>query len=114
LKKKKIKKSQCKSKISTIALILVLTISAILVALPIAKGYNADTQAAIDEGMYWDLKYPDGSDRDASYTRLLKISFVTIRHWKGTMEYHRTKDILHVKQLLGHKQIQNTMFYINL
>jgi integrase len=46
--------------------------------------------------------------------RLLKISFVTIRHWKGTMEYHRTKDILHVKQLLGHKQIQNTMVYINL
>jgi len=30
------------------------------------------------------------------------------------MEYHRTKDILHVKQLLGHKQIQNTMVYINL
>ena len=46
--------------------------------------------------------------------RLLKISFVTIRHWKGIMEYHRTKDILHVKQLLGHKQIQNTMVYINL
>ncbi len=46
--------------------------------------------------------------------RLLKISFVTIRHWKATMEYHRTKDILHVKQLLGHKQIQNNMVYINL
>ena len=30
------------------------------------------------------------------------------------MEYHRTKDILHVKQLLGHKQIQNTMVYINM
>jgi len=30
------------------------------------------------------------------------------------MEYHRTKDILHVKQLLGHKQIQNIMVYINL
>ena len=30
------------------------------------------------------------------------------------MEYHKTKDILHVKQLLGHKNIQNTMIYINL
>lgn len=46
--------------------------------------------------------------------RLLKISFTTFRHWKGTTEYHATKDILHVKQLLGHKNIQSTMVYINL
>lgn len=26
----------------------------------------------------------------------------------------KTKDILHVKSLLGHKSIQNTMIYINL
>jgi len=30
------------------------------------------------------------------------------------MEYHRTKDILHVQRLLGHKNIQNTLIYINL
>jgi hypothetical protein len=29
------------------------------------------------------------------------------------MEYHRTKDILHVQRLLGHKNIQNTMKYIH-
>jgi len=46
--------------------------------------------------------------------RLLKISFTTLRHWKGTMEYHKTKDILHVQRLLGHKSVQNTMIYINL
>ncbi|KPJ88254.1 MAG: hypothetical protein AMS17_06100, partial [Spirochaetes bacterium DG_61] len=46
--------------------------------------------------------------------RLEKITFVTLRHWKGTMEYHRTKDILHVKRVLGHKCIQSTMVYINL
>ena len=27
------------------------------------------------------------------------------------MEYHRTKDILHVKELLGRKSIQNTLIY---
>ncbi len=27
------------------------------------------------------------------------------------MEYHRTKDILHVMQLLGHKNINNTLIY---
>jgi integrase len=42
------------------------------------------------------------------------ISFTTFRHWKGTTEYHKTHDILHVKELLGHKQIRSTMVYINL
>lgn len=46
--------------------------------------------------------------------RLSKIGFHTLRHWKGTMEYHATKDILHVKQILGHKSILSTMIYINL
>jgi hypothetical protein len=30
------------------------------------------------------------------------------------MEYHRTKDILHVKQMLGHKSIQSTLIYTHL
>ena len=46
--------------------------------------------------------------------RLESITFVTLRHWKGTMEYHKTKDVLHVKGVLGHKCIQSTMVYINL
>jgi integrase len=46
--------------------------------------------------------------------RLLKISIRTFRHWKATMEYHRTKDILYVKELLGHKSIKNTLVYTHL
>jgi integrase len=46
--------------------------------------------------------------------RLMRIHFHTLRHWKGTMEYHRTKDILHVMQVLGHKRIQNTLKYTQL
>lgn len=49
-----------------------------------------------------------------SNSRLLEISFTTFRHWKGTIEYHKTHDIIHVKELLGHKKIENTMIYINL
>jgi len=45
--------------------------------------------------------------------RILKISFTTFRHWKGTMEYHKTKDLLHVQRLLGHKKIDNTLIYID-
>lgn len=46
--------------------------------------------------------------------RLRKIMFKIMRTWKATMEYHRTKDVLYVKQLLGHKRIENTLIYIQL
>ena len=46
--------------------------------------------------------------------RLKQISFKTLRHWKATMEYHRTKDILHVMNVLGHKNIKNTLIYTHL
>ncbi|MFC1488140.1 tyrosine-type recombinase/integrase, partial [Thermoproteota archaeon] len=52
----------------------------------------------------WKLKSP----------RLNHITLRSLRHWKATMEYVRTKDILHVKELLGHKNIQNTLKYIHL
>ena len=46
--------------------------------------------------------------------RLQRITFHTFRHWKATMEYHKTKDIVHVMRLLGHKNIKNTLIYIQL
>jgi integrase/DNA-directed RNA polymerase subunit RPC12/RpoP len=46
--------------------------------------------------------------------RIEQITFHTFRHWKATMEYQRTKDILYVKQLLGHKSINNTLIYTQL
>jgi len=46
--------------------------------------------------------------------RILKIKFHTFRHWKATMEYHKTKDVLHVMKLLGHRNIKNTLIYIDL
>lgn len=46
--------------------------------------------------------------------RLLKIKFHTLRHWKATMLYHQTKDILYVKEFLGHKRIDATLLYIQL
>jgi len=47
-------------------------------------------------------------------SRLLQISFHTLRHWKATMEYHKTRDILHVMQMLGHRNIKNTLIYTQL
>ena len=33
---------------------------------------------------------------------------------KATILYHQTKDILYVKQFLGHKKIETTLLYIQL
>jgi integrase len=52
--------------------------------------------------------------RKLNNPRLLAINFTTFRHWKGTMEYHLTHDIIPVKELLGHMRIDSTMVYINL
>ena len=46
--------------------------------------------------------------------RLEQISLKTFRHWKATIEYIRTKDIVHVKEMLGHVNINNTLKYIHL
>jgi integrase len=39
------------------------------------------------------------------------IRLYDFRHFKATMEYHRTKDLLHVKRLLGHKDLRTTLRY---
>jgi len=43
-----------------------------------------------------------------------QIHLHTLRHWKATMEYHRTKNIKYVQQLLGHKKLENTDMYTQL
>lgn len=46
--------------------------------------------------------------------RLRRVEFRSFRHWKATCEYRKTKDILHVKWLLGHKRLENTLVYTHL
>ncbi len=46
--------------------------------------------------------------------KLQLISFRSLRHYKGTMEYHKTRDIVHVQRLLGHRSISNTLRYVRL
>jgi len=48
---------------------------------------------------------------DTSY---LKIRLYDFRHYYGTLLYHQTKDILYVKQQLGHRRIENTLIYTHL
>ena len=47
-------------------------------------------------------------------TRFLKIHYHTFRHCKALREYHRTKDILYVKTVLGHKSLMTTQRYVEI
>jgi integrase len=49
-----------------------------------------------------------------SNPRLKQIHFHTFRHWKATTEYHRIKDIMTVKAMLGHKSVLSTQVYVNI
>jgi len=50
-------------------------------------------------------------NRDPSY---LAIRLYDFRHYFATMLYHKTKDILYVKEQLGHRRIENTLIYTHL
>lgn len=45
---------------------------------------------------------------------IARITFYTFRYWYGTTLYHQTKDLLKVKHELGHKKIENTLFYVQI
>jgi integrase len=46
--------------------------------------------------------------------RLIDIHFHSLRHWFATMDYHKGKDLLETARKLGHREIKNTMLYIQL
>jgi integrase len=46
--------------------------------------------------------------------RIAEISYCSCRHYKATQLYHQTKDILYVMKFLGHRNIKNTLIYIDL
>src|SRR4030042_1518534 len=46
--------------------------------------------------------------------KLREIHLHTFRHWKATMEYHKTKNIKFVQYILGHKKLENTDIYTHL
>lgn len=46
--------------------------------------------------------------------RLKRIKFHTLRHFKASQEYAKTRNILHVKEMLGHRNINSTLVYTHL
>jgi len=57
------------------------------------------------------IKLKRRAARSLQNPRLLNVTFTTFRDWGATMTYHYTRKLLLVQQLLGHKNIQNTLRY---
>jgi len=49
-----------------------------------------------------------------SEPQLRKLRLYDLRHYYATMLYHRTKDMLLVKEKLGHKRLETTLIYTHL
>ena len=84
-----------------------------LSALPKVSGkvFTVDRASSIGTTFYASRKR---LARKLQNPRLARISFHTFRHWKATTLYHKTKDILYVKQFLGHKKLDTTLLYIQI
>ncbi|MCK4884879.1 tyrosine-type recombinase/integrase, partial [Candidatus Bathyarchaeota archaeon] len=52
--------------------------------------------------------------RQFNNTRFIKIHYHTFRHAFAIRTYHRTKDILYVKTMLGHKSLLTTQKYVEI
>ena len=62
----------------------------------------------------WILNHRRILSESQNNPRFLEIHLHSFRHYVATMQYHRTKDILFVKRMLGHRAIQNTLRYTQL
>jgi integrase len=45
---------------------------------------------------------------------ILKIRLYDLRHWYGTTQYIKSRDIFLVKYLLGHRNIESTLHYMHI
>lgn len=52
--------------------------------------------------------------RTNSNPRFLNIHLHMLRHYKATILYHQTRDLLYVQETLGHKSISNTLRHTQL
>jgi integrase len=58
-------------------------------------------------------KYRNRAFKKFKDPELLKIRLYDLRHWFGTTEYIKNRDIFHVKYLMGHRNIESTLHYMH-
>ncbi len=86
------------------------------------KAYLAKHEFAVNEQLFPKsrsirdnyLKIRRNAARKLGDPALRQIRLYDFRHYFGSMLYHNTKDILYVKEKMGHKRLENTMIYTHL
>ena len=76
-----------------------------------SEEYPFPTRKAMSDA--W-MNYRKKAVRNFQDPTLNTIRLYDLRHYFGTMLYHKTKDILYVKQQMGHSRIQTTLIYAQL
>jgi len=70
--------------------------------------WNSDTYGK------WFRHYRNKTAEKMQDVAIKGIRLYDLRHFFATMTYHRTRDILFVKQQMGHRKIQTTLVYTQL
>ena len=60
------------------------------------------------------LRYRNKAAEELKMPELKKINFYSLRHFKAIRTYYKTKDLLYVKRILGHRSITNTIKYLKM
>ena len=68
----------------------------------------------LDDIARWFFMKRRGLAKKLQNPRIRKIGFKTLRHFKASMLYYDTRDILLVMRTSGHKDIRNTLVYTHL
>jgi integrase len=76
--------------------------------------FRKDREARLESLATYFMRERKKISRALNDPKIQSITWKSLRHYKATMEYSRTKDILYVKQLLGHVNINNTLVYTHL
>jgi integrase len=90
--------------------------------LAMLKGYISRHHLGLNDRIFAKVKtmrrmLKDIKERTANKLQrpeLLRISLYSLRHYFGTMTYHRTKDILYTQRKMGHRNLKNTLIYTHL
>jgi len=90
--------------------------------LAMLKGYVAEQDFDLNERMFPTttvmthvfMRIRNRLAKKLHEPELKKFRLYDLRHYFATMLYHRTKDILYVKEQLGHRRLENTLIYTHL
>jgi integrase len=76
--------------------------------------FRRNKEARLDTLACYFMRERKKISKSLNNPKIQSITWKSLRHYKATMEYSKTKDILYVKQLLGHVNINNTLVYTHL